>query len=159
MISKAATPEQYLKELPEDRREGVTKLREAMRKNIPKGFKETMGYGMLGYVVPHELYPEGYHCDPKSPLPFAGLASQKNFIGFYHMGIYAMPELLKWFKTEFPKHTTARLDMGKSCVRFKKAEHIPYKLIGELMKKVTVKDWINVYEKTNHLKEPRNKKG
>jgi uncharacterized protein YdhG (YjbR/CyaY superfamily) len=147
MTSKATTPDQYIKELPADRKEAMIKLRETIAKNIPKGFKEMMGYGMMGYAVPHEIYPAGYHCNPKDPLPFAGLASQKNFIAFYHMGIYAMPELLKWFVSEYPKHSSAKLDMGKSCVRFKKPEHIPYKLIGQLMKKVSVKDWINVYEK------------
>jgi uncharacterized protein YdhG (YjbR/CyaY superfamily) len=147
MTSKATTPDQYIKELPADRKEAMIKLRETIAKNIPKGFKEMMGYGMMGYAVPHEIYPAGYHCNPKDPLPFAGLASQKNFIDFYHMGIYAMPELLKWFVSEYPKHSSAKLDMGKSCVRFKKPEHIPYKLIGQLMKKVSVKDWINVYEK------------
>jgi len=146
MQSKAATPEQYIKELPEDRKEAVTKLRDTVLKNLPKGFKETMGYGMLGYVVPHEIYPAGYHCDPTQPLPFAGLASQKNFIAFYHMGVYANPELLKWFTSEYPKHSSAKLDMGKSCIRFKKPEHIPYKLIGELIKKMSVKDWIKIYE-------------
>lgn len=146
MTSKATTPEQYLKELPADRKEPILKLRETVLKNIPKGFKEVMSYGALGYVVPHELYPGGYHCDPKLPLPFVGIASQKNFIGFYHMGVYADPKLLKWFTTEYPKHNPAKLDMGKSCIRFKKPEHIPYKLIGELMKKISVKDWIKTYE-------------
>lgn len=146
MQSKATTPEQYVKELPEDRKEGVSKLRETVVKNLPKGFKETMGYGMLGYVVPHEIYPAGYHCDPKMPLPFAGIASQKNFIAFYHMGVYANPALLKWFAEEYAKHSPAKLDMGKSCIRFKKPEHIPYKLIGELVKKISVKDWIKTYE-------------
>ena len=147
MTSKATTPEQYLKELPADRKEPVTELRNVVLKNLPKGFKEVMSYGMLGYVVPHEIYPAGYHCDPRLPLPFINIASQKNFIAFYHMGIYAMPELLKWFVTEFPKHSTAKLDMGKACTRFKKPEQIPYKLIGELVKKITVKDWIETYEK------------
>lgn len=147
MTSKATTPEQYLKELPEDRKQAVNELRKTIVANLPKGFKEQMGYGMLGYVVPHELYPDGYHCDPKLPLPFTGLASQKHFIAFYHMGIYAMPELLKWFITEYPKHSKAKLDMGKSCIRFKKPADIPYKLIGELIKKVSVKDWIDTYEK------------
>jgi uncharacterized protein YdhG (YjbR/CyaY superfamily) len=147
MTSKANTPEQYLKELPADRKEPISQLRNTIVKNIPKGFKEEMSYGMLGYVVPHELYPDGYHCDPKLPLPFVCLASQKNFIAFYHMGIYGSPEILKWFTTEYPKHTKTKLDMGKSCIRFKKSEDIPYKLIGELMKKITVKDWINTYEK------------
>ncbi len=146
MISKATTPEQYLDELPADRKEAMNKLRDTVRKNLPKGFQETMGYGMMGYGVPHSIYPAGYHCDPKQPLPFIGIASQKHFIAFYHMGVYAMPELLKWFVTEYPKHSTVKLDMGKSCIRFKKPEHIPYKLIAELVKKVTVKDWINTYE-------------
>jgi hypothetical protein len=106
-----------------------------------------MGYGMLTYVVPHEIYPAGYHCDPKQALPFVSIASQKNFIAFYHMGMYADPELLKWFQLEYSKHSTIKLDMGKSCVRFKKPEHIPYKLIGELVKKISVKDWIECYEK------------
>lgn len=147
MTSKATTPDQYIKELPADRKDAIIQLRNTVLKNLPKGFKETMGYGMLGYVVPHDIYPAGYHCDPKLPLPFAGMASQKNFIAFYHMGVYAMPELLKWFTTEYSKHSDARLDMGKSCIRFKKPEHIPYKLIGELIKKVSVKDWIKIYEK------------
>jgi hypothetical protein len=147
MTSDAKTPEQYLKELPADRKEAISTLREVVLKNLPKGFKETMGYGMLTYVVPHEIYPSGYHCDPKQALPFVSLASQKNFIAFYHMGMYANPELLKWFQSEYPKHSTTKLDMGKSCVRFKKPEQIPYKLIGELMKKMTVKDWIECYEK------------
>lgn len=142
----AASAEQYIKELPPDRQEPMTQLRNVILKNLPKGFKETMSYGMLGYVVPHELYAPGYHCDPKLPLPFLAIASQKNFIAFYHMGIYAMPGLLQWFTAEYPKHSSARLDMGKSCVRFKKPEHIPYKLLGELIKKVPVKAWINVYE-------------
>jgi len=147
MTSGAKTPAEYIKELPADRKEAIAKLRDVVLKNLPDGFKEQMGYGMLGYVIPHTIYPPGYHCDPKLPLPFAGLASQKNFIAFYHMGIYAMPDLLKWFVAEYPKHSSAKLDMGKSCVRFKKPEHIPYKLIGELMKKVSVEKWVEGYEK------------
>jgi uncharacterized protein YdhG (YjbR/CyaY superfamily) len=146
MQSKAATPDAYVAELPADRKAAVTELRNTILKNLPKGFTEAMSYGMLGYVVPHSKYPAGYHCDPKLPLPFMALASQKNFIAFYHMGIYAQPELYKWFTTEFPKHSTAKLDMGKSCLRFKKPEHIPYKLIGELVKKMSVNDWISCYE-------------
>lgn len=147
MISKAASPAQYIKELPPDRREAMTKLRAVILKNLPKGFKETMGYGMIGYVVPHEIYPDGYHCDAKLPLPFMNIASQKNFIAFYHMGIYAMPDLLKWYKVEYAKAAVGKLDMGKSCTRFKKAENIPYKLIGQMVKKVSVKKWIETYEK------------
>jgi len=146
MTSKAATVEQYIKELPAERKEPVTKLRDTVLKNIPKGFKEVMSYGMLGYVVPHDLYPAGYHCDPKLPLPFVCIASQKNYIALHHMGIYASPDILKWFEAEYPKHSPSKLDMGKGCIRFKKPEHIPYKLIAELMKKMTVKDWIKKYE-------------
>lgn len=146
MQSKAATPDAYVTELPADRKGPITELRNTIFKNLPKGFAEEMSYGMLGYVVPHSIYPAGYHCDPKLPLPFMALASQKNFIAFYHMGIYALPELMEWFTTEYPKHTTAKLDMGKSCIRFKKPEHIPYKLIGQLVKKMSVKDWIACYE-------------
>jgi hypothetical protein len=146
MQSKAATPDQYIKELPADRKEALSALRDVILKNLPKGFNEEMNYGYVGYVVPHSIYPAGYHCDPSLPLPFMAIASQKNFIALYHMGIYAQPELLKWFTTEFPRHSKAKLDMGKSCMRFKKPENIPYKLIGELVKKMKVKDWIEVYE-------------
>ena len=148
MFSAAATAEQYLNELPADRKEPVRLLRDTVLKNLPKGFKETIGHGMLNYVVPHSLYPAGYHCNPQQPLPFAAIASQKNFIAFYHMGIYSQPDLLNWFVEEYPKHSKTRLDMGKSCIRFKKPDQIPYKLIGELSKKINVKDWINIYEST-----------
>ncbi len=146
MISKAATVEQYLKELPSDRKLVMEKLRDIIIKNLPKGYKECMGYGMIGYVVPHDLYPGGYHCDPKLPLPFVSIASQKNFFALYHMGIYASPLLLKWFVDEYPKHTSKKLDMGKSCIRFKNPDDIPFKLIGELIKKISVKEWIRLYE-------------
>lgn len=147
MQSKASTPDQYMAELPAERKEAMTKLRDTIRKNLPRGFEETMQYGMLTYVVPHSLYPAGYHCNPSDALPFISLASQKNNISFYHMGIYALPELLKWFTSEYPKHAKGKLDMGKSCVRFKKMDDIPYKLIGELVKKVKAKEWIDYYEK------------
>jgi len=147
MTSKAASPDAYVKSLPTDRRETTEALRSVIKKNLPKGFEEAMSYGMIGYVVPHKLYPDGYHCDPKLPLPLMSIAAQKNFYALYHMGIYADPEMLSWFKTEWPKHTKAKLDMGKSCIRFKKAEDIPLKLIGQLVKKVSVKDWISTYEK------------
>lgn len=146
MQSKALTVKDYLNEIPEERKDGFNKLRNIILENLPEGFQEGMGYGMMGYSVPHSIYPNGYHCNPKDPLPFAGLASQKNFIAFYHMGIYANPELLNWFTSEFPKHSNKKLDMGKSCIRFKKPEDIPFELIGELMQKVTVQDWINTYE-------------
>ncbi|HEX5026710.1 MAG TPA: DUF1801 domain-containing protein [Agriterribacter sp.] len=146
MNSNAPDPEAYVNELPADRREAVTQLRNTVLKNIPKGFRETMSYGMIGYVVPHELYPAGYHCDPKLPLPFANIASQKHFIALYHMGIYAVPGLLQWFTTEYHKQNVGKLDMGKSGIRFKKPENIPYVLIGKLMKKISVKQWIRIYE-------------
>lgn len=146
MQSSAQTVTAYLDEIPEERKAAFLRLRETMVRNIPEGFSEQISYGMLGFVVPHSLYPNGYHCDPKLPLPFAGLASQKHFIALYHMGIYANPELLQWFVTEYPKHSKQKLDMGKSCIRFKKWDQIPFDLIAELMKKMTVTDWINCYE-------------
>lgn len=146
MQSKAATPDEYYASLPEDRKEAMLQLRKEVKKNLPKGFVETMGYAMVGFVVPHSLYPAGYHCDPKLPLPFMGMASQKNAISFYHMGIYSDPKLLAWFTKEYPKHSSAKLDMGKSCIRFKKPEHIPYALIGELVSKMNPQEWIALYE-------------
>ena len=143
------TVKDLITNLPEDRIEPFNKLHEVILKNLPKGFEPTVSYG-VGYVVPHSLYPAGYHCNPKDPLPFAGIASQKGSINFYHMGIYADPKLLKWFQSEYPKHSKQKLDMGKSCVRFKKMEEIPYKLICELMKKMSVKDWVATYEKNLH---------
>ena len=147
MQSKATTVDAYIAELPEDRQKIINEFRKVIKKNLPKGFKEGMGYGMMGYSVPHSIYPAGYHCDPKLPLPFMGLASQKNFIAVYHMGIYADPKLMKWFTDAYAKVVPGKLDMGKSCIRFKKPEHIPVKLIGELASKMTVEDWINMYEK------------
>lgn len=146
MQSKAEHPNQYIAELPEDRRIVIENLRKVISINLPEEFKEVMSYGMIGYVVPHELYPNGYHCNPKLPLPFMNIASQKNFIALYHMGIYANPELLNWFVSEYPKHCKAKLDMGKGCIRFKKMDDIPYALIGELASKVTVEKWIDNYE-------------
>lgn len=148
MTSKASTPAEYIAGLPPVQQEAVQKLREVITKNLPKGFAEGMGYGMIGYVVPHSIYPAGYHCDPKLPLPFVSIAGQKNFIAVYHMGIYADSDLLNWFTAEYAKAVSTKLDMGKSCIRFKKPEQIPYKLIGQLMKKMTVKDWIARYEKS-----------
>ena len=147
MQSKATTPEQYLAELPEDRRIAMEKLRGVALKNLPKGFKEVMAYGMLGYVVPHEIYPNGYHCDPKLPLGFFNIASQKNSINIYHMVVYSDKKLHDWFVAEYPKHCKSKLDMGKSCVRFKKLNDIPYDLIGELLSKISVEQWIEMYEK------------
>ena len=146
MQSTAATPEEYIASLPEDRQEAILKLREVILENLPAGFSEEMQYGMMSYVVPHSLYPAGYHCDPKIALPFLGMASQKNFVALYHMGIYADEELLNWFTSEYPKHSKKKLDMGKSCIRFKKTEDIPYQLIGELAAKMTPEQWIALYE-------------
>jgi len=148
MQSKATTPAAYINELPDDRKLVISKLRETILDNLPIGFKETMSYGMLGYVVPHSVYPDGYHCDPKTPLPFINLASQKNHIGFYHMGIYSDEKLLKWFTAEYPKHVSGKLDMGKSCIRFKNMSKIPYELLGELVSKMTLEEWIARYEST-----------
>ena len=142
------TVDEILTNLSSDRVEPFNKLHDVIVKNLPKGFEAAISYGGLGYVVPHTLYPAGYHCKPIEPLPFAGIASQKNSINFYHMGIYSDPKLLNWFVSEYPKHSKQKLDMGKSCVRFKKLGEIPYTLIGELMKKMSVKDWIDFYETT-----------
>jgi len=146
MQFKAATVEEYLQEVPAERQVYFNQLRDVMLKNLPDGFVEQMSYGMIGYVVPHNIYPAGYHCDTKLPLPFANIASQKNFIALYHMGIYANPDLLDWFVKEYPKHCKLKLDMGKSCIRFKKADRIPFDLIAELMQKMTVDDWVELYE-------------
>lgn len=146
MQSKATTIDAYLAELPEDRQKAISELQKVIKKNMPKGFRECMNYGMIGYVVPHSKYPPGYHCNPKDPLPFMNIASQKNFIAVYHMGVYANPKLLKWFADEHAKASPKKLDMGKSCVRYKKPEDIPYKLIGELASKITPDEWIAMYE-------------
>lgn len=150
MKANGNTVEDILNNVPEERAEAFNKLHEVIVKNLPKGFQPAISYGGLGYVIPHSLYPAGYHCKPSEPLPFAGIASQKDSINFYHMGIYADADLMKWFVQEYPKHSTQKLDMGKSCVRFKKLDQIPFKLIGELMKKMSAKDWIELYE--SHLK-------
>lgn len=146
MQSKAQSVDAYMSELPEERKAPMQRLREVFKANLPKGFTEQMSYGMLGYVVPHSIYPKGYHCSPELPLPFVNIASQKNFIAVYHMGIYSDEKLLNWFVEEFPKHSKAKLDMGKSCIRFKKMDQIPYDLIGELLTKMTVNQWIERYD-------------
>ena len=141
------TIDDYLATIPEDRLELFNKIRNAIKKTIPKGFEECISYGMIGYVVPHSIYPNGYHCDPKLPLPFITLASQKNSINLYHMGIYMNPELLNWFVDSYAQQVTRKLDMGKSCIRFKPQHEIPLDLIGELCSKLTVDGWISIYEK------------
>ena len=128
MQFKSKTILEYISQLTEDRKEPISKLRNIINQNIDRGFSEEINYGMIGWVVPHSLYPEGYHCDPKLPLPFMSIASQKHFIAVYHMGVYANPKLLEWFISEYPKHCSTKLDMGKSCIRFKIIEHIPYNL-------------------------------
>ena len=142
----ASTTEEYITQLPLERQTVISKLRKTILKNLPKGFEERISYGMIGYVVPHSVYPEGYHCNPELPLPFLNLASQKNFVAIYHSGIYADKRLMDWLVGKYPQHCKRKLDMGKSCIRFKYMDDIPYSLIGELCAKMTVKDWISLYE-------------
>ena len=146
-MSKASTVNAYLKSLEAARVEPMTQLVETIRGALPVGFEERINYGMPSWVVPHETYPDGYHVDPTLPLPFLSVASQKRHVAVYHMGIYADAKLLAWFEAAYPRHCTTKLDMGKSCIRFKKVEHIPYELLGELFAKMSVKKWIKVYEK------------
>lgn len=147
MRSEATSPEQYLDELPEERQDTMRRLREAINANLPEGFEETMGYGMLGWVVPHSVYPDGYHCDPKKPVPFMNLASQKQYISVYHMGLYADSDLLKWFQEEYARALPGKPNMGKCCVRFTKMDRIPFELMGKLAGKLTPRDWIAQYER------------
>ena len=146
MRSEAPDPQNYIESLADDRKAAIEELRKVILDNLPAGFIEEMSYGMIGYVVPHSLYPSGYHCDPKLPLPFLSIASQKNFVALYHMGLYADEKLLAWFISEYPKHSKSKLDIGKSCIRFKKPDQIPYKLVGELTRKMSVEEWIGLYE-------------
>lgn len=146
MTIQASSPAEYIQAVDPERRPAFEKLRETVLENIPDGFREEMNYNMIGYIVPHSTYPNGYHCDPKMPLPFLNIAVQKNFIALYHMGIYMNPSLLDWFVSEYPKHSKAKLDMGKSCIRFKKAADIPYELVAQLVQKVSVEEWIETYE-------------
>ncbi len=147
MQSKAKTVKEYIDVLSEDRKKAILELRKVILKNIAKGFKEEISYGMIGYVIPLSLYPRGYHCNPELPLPFMNLGSQKNFIALHHMGVYASKKLLDWFVKEYPKHCKTKLDMGKGCIRFKKMDDIPYKLIGELSGKITAQEWMTICEK------------
>lgn len=147
MQYEAKSPEDYISQVPPERQEALKKLRETINLNLPDGFEEGMIYKMIGYYVPHSVYPSGYHCDPKIPLPFMSFASQKNSVNLYHSGIYAKKELHDWFVSEYPKYCSGKLDMGKSCIRFKKMVDIPYELIGELTEKVSCQEWIDIYEK------------
>jgi len=146
MKIEANSPDEYVEKVPEERRDSFKRLRQTVLDHLPAGFEEVMSYGMIGYVVPHSLYPDGYHCTPALPLPFMNIANQKNFIAFYHMGIYAEPELLQWFLAEYEALNLRKLDMGKSCIRFKKWGEIPFELIGKLVAKRSPEDWIAVYE-------------
>lgn len=147
MKAPGTTVEEILANIPEERKEAFNRLHQTIIENLPDGFEAAMSYGGLGYVVRHSLYPAGYHCKPSEPLPFAGLASQKNSINFYHMGIYADTKLYDWFVSEYPKHCKLKLDMGKSCIRFKKPDQIPFELMGQLMQKMTAEEWIMIYER------------
>lgn len=146
--ARPTTVTQYVAAVPDERQAAFKKLRKTVKANIPAGFQETMNYGMIGYVVPHKTYPDGYHCDPKLPLPFANIANQKNFIALYHMGLYSDKKLYDWFVKEYAKRCSHKLDMGKSCIRFKKIDDIPCDLIGELLTKISVADWIKTYERS-----------
>lgn len=146
MQRHSQTVDEYISQVPEIQRDAIIQLREVINKSIPEGFSEQMSYGMIGWVVPHDLYPKGYRCDPKLPLPFLNIAAQKNFIAVYHMGIYAKPELLNWFTSEFPEYSKLKLDLGKSCIRFKNPAQIPFELIGLLAEKMKVAEWISCYE-------------
>lgn len=138
----------YIDALPKERQQVILQLRRTIKENLPSGFEETVNKKFIHFVVPHSTYPNGYHCNPQDALPFVSMASQKNFIAIYHMGIYAFPEIHEWFITEYPKHVKSKLDMGKSCIRLKKPEDIPYDLIAELCRKLTVAQWIEKYEET-----------
>lgn len=152
MTSEATTPEDYINQLPEERKAPITILNNLIKTHMPKGLEAGMGYGMLAYYVPKSIYPNGYHCKPFPPLPFINLASQKNYIALYHSGMYAKKELYNWFVSEYPKHCKSKLDMGKSCVRFKKMDDIPYDLIAQLIGKMSVGEWIDIYESSIYKK-------
>ncbi|WP_304344154.1 DUF1801 domain-containing protein [Chryseobacterium koreense] len=143
----AESVEEYLSKVPDERKVSFKKLFDTISENLPQGFETQISYGMIGWCVPLNTFPAGYHCSPGTPLPFINLASQKNFIALYHMGIYGNTDLLNWFVEEYPKHSKRKLDMGKSCIRFKKPDEIPFELIAELCKKMSPKDWIEIYEK------------
>ncbi|MFI2742998.1 DUF1801 domain-containing protein [Zhouia sp. PK063] len=146
MQYKATSIEDYINQVPDNRKAVLRQLCDVVKHHLPDGFEETIQYGMIAYVVPHRLYPAGYHCSPQEPLPFACIASQKNAINFYHSGLYAFPEIHQWFVNEYPKHSKYKIDMGKSCVRFKRINDIPFELIGTLCEKITVSQWIKIYE-------------
>jgi uncharacterized protein YdhG (YjbR/CyaY superfamily) len=145
MTSSAKTVDEYIAALPDDRRAAIGKIRAVIRKNLPKGYAEQMQYGMIGYVVPHKIYPPGYHCKPEDPLPFAALASQKNHMALYLMSAYQTVGMADWIKEKFAA-SGKKLDMGKSCIRFKKLEDLPLEVIGEAVALVPVADYVAHYQ-------------
>ena len=142
MRYQADNPEEYINQLSEPRKAAVIVLRNTVRENLPEGFTETMQYGMITYVVPHAIYPAGYHANPKDPLPFLSIASQKRYLSLYHMGLYAFPAMLAWFQSEYEKANVGKLDMGKSCIRFRKEGNIPFDLIARLCRRISVAEYI-----------------
>lgn len=144
MADTPATPAQYLKELPDDRRKALKAVRKVINDNLPKGYKEGIQYNMIGWFVPHSVHPDGYHCDPKQPVPFAHIASQKNHMAIYLFCIYTDTKLTDWFVKEWKK-TGKKLDMGKSCIRFKSLEDVPLELIGQTIAKVPVDVFLDGY--------------
>lgn len=152
MQIQSVSVEDYISQIPEERQKIFREIFNTINDHLPEGFSQGSSYGMIGWGVPLKTYPAGYHCAPGSPLPFISIASQKNFIALYHMGMYAKHELLDWFVAEYPKYSNRKLDMGKSCVRFKKMDDIPLELLAELSKKMTVEEWIDIYE-TNFKKK------
>jgi uncharacterized protein YdhG (YjbR/CyaY superfamily) len=145
MTSNAKTVEEYLAALPEDRREAIGQLRAVILQSLPQGYEETMQYGHIAYVVPHKLYPAGYHCNPADPLPYASLASQKSHMALYLMTVYGQPALAEWLREQYAARGL-KLDMGKSCIRFKKLQQVPLDVIGEIIAKVPVEAYIAACE-------------
>jgi len=145
MSKERISAEAFIETLPADRQAAMSELRKTIQENLPDGFEEVVG-SMISYIVPFSVYPPGYHCPPKQPLPFMSIASNKNFVALHHFGIYADPELLKWFTDAYPKHSRYKLEMGKSCIRFKRMNDIPFELIGELVARMTPQQWIDIYE-------------
>lgn len=140
------TVQEYIDQIPQEKRTNLDIVYKAVQSTIPKGFEETLNYNMIGFVVPHSIYPKGYHCDPKLPLPFINVAAQKSHVALYHLGVYAFPEVLKWFTDEYEKATGKNPRMGKSCIRFTYKEEIPTKVIQSLCKKISAQQWIDKYE-------------
>ena len=156
--STATTVQYYLTSLPPDRREAISAVRKVILANLPKGYEECMTYGMIGYVVPHSIFPAGYHCDPKTPLPFANLGSQKNHMAIYLMTVYGDKATEQWFRKAW-QATGKKLDMGKACVRFKKIEDVPLEVIGQAIARVPVKQYVERVQQTlaDYSKRPRRK--